>query len=107
MHLPLTLGGPKMLFLPCGNHLLKVICASMAVRLNYGQRTICAGVKTKSKKPLYPVQCAAVPRLNKLKELHVYSCDIPTSSHRMLFRTGFQNLQVMRTIKHQELTLLS
>lgn len=53
------------MFLPSGNHLLKVICASMTVRLNYQQCTICLGVKPKSKKPPCLVQYAAVPRLNK------------------------------------------
>ena len=103
MHLPLSLGGPEMLFFPSGNCLLKVICTSMTVRLNYWQSTICLGVKPEFKKPPCLVQYAAVPRLNKIKELYVYSCNIPTSSHCTLFRISFQNLQEVRTIKCQEL----
>lgn len=107
MHLTLSLGGPETLVLPSGNHLLEVICASMTVRLNYWQYTICSGVKPKFKKPPCLVQYAAVPGLNKINELDVYPCNIPTSSHQALFRIGFQNLQVVRTLKSQELPLLS
>lgn len=77
MHLTLSLGGPETLVLPSGNRLLKVICASMTVRLNYWQYTICSGVKPKFKKPPCLVQYAAVPGLNKINELNIYPLQHP------------------------------